>query len=84
LGQGVHSTLWADFQRRGRDAQRRERKQEIELKAGSMEEPSVRALAWMLKPAVGLASGGSAGPAVHLLASQRRRMCGQSAVFQGS
>lgn len=50
----------------------------------SLEAPSVKALAQMLMPDVGLASGGIAGPTVHLLASQRRRMCGPGAVFLGS
>lgn len=43
-----------------------------------------KALAWILAWAVGLVSGGLAGPTVGPLAPHRRRLCCQGAIFLGS
>lgn len=84
LEQGDHSAVWTGFQRRGRGFQRRGRKQETELRVGSMGASGAEGFgldaAPCCRPGIGWLSGASCGSKT----PQGRRVCGQGAIFLGS
>lgn len=71
LEQGNDSPGWTDFQRRGRDSQRKGRKQEPELRAGSMETSGAKGF--------GLDTGLGCGPGIRWLS---RANCGSTSTTE--